>query len=91
MSRAFVDPDELRRVAAMLNEIASSVRQSKSSLNNSFNSVKDVWRDEKCRQFENSFLQALPRIEVFCKNSEMLAQYLRNKEKPLRRYQGSRY
>jgi uncharacterized protein YukE len=91
MSRAVVDPDELRRVAVMLNEIASSVRQSNASLNNSFNSLKDVWRDEKRRQFENAYSKALPRIEIFCKNAEALAQHLRNKEKPLRRYQENRY
>ena len=86
-----VNPDELRRFAFLLNETVSSVRQSKSSLNRSYNSLKDVWRDQKYRQFEKIFSQTLPQIEIFCKSCEQYAQFLRDKEKPLRRYQEQNY
>ncbi|MCL0040897.1 hypothetical protein M1M90_02260 [Thermodesulfovibrionales bacterium] len=91
MPRAVVDPDELRRFAVLLNGMAQSVRKRKGSLNNNLSDLKAVWRDEKYRQFERLYAETMPQLEFFCKNAEQFAQYLRAKEKPLRRYQEHRY
>jgi len=91
MPRAVVDPDELRRFAAFLDGMALSVRNRKASLNSGLNDLKTVWRDEKYRQFERLYAEAMPQLEFFCKNAEQFAQHLREKEKPLRRYQEQRY
>lgn len=88
MPRAIVDPDELRRFAIFLEGMALSVRIRKASLNSSFSDLKAVWRDDKYRQFERLYAEVMPQLEFFCKNAERFAQYLKEKEKPLRRYQG---
>ncbi|MDW7651685.1 MAG: hypothetical protein SCK29_12940 [Bacillota bacterium] len=91
MPKAVVDPDELKRFAVLLEGMASSVRQRKSALNGSFNNLKDVWRDEKYRQFERLYAETMAQLEHFCKNAEHFSHCLREKEKPLRRYQEHRY
>ncbi|MCL0085588.1 hypothetical protein M1N69_05530, partial [Thermodesulfovibrionales bacterium] len=58
---------------------------------NNLSDLKAVWRDEKYRQFERLYAETMPQLEFFCKNAEQFAQYLRAKEKPLRRYQEHRY
>ncbi len=86
MPGARVNPDELLRFARFLDDTVSSVRQGKSSLNNSYSNLKEVWRDQKFRQFAQIYDQTLPQIESFCKNAEQYSQFLRDKQKPLRRY-----
>ncbi|MCW3488675.1 hypothetical protein [Dethiobacter alkaliphilus] len=91
MTRAVVDPDELKRFAVYLNGMALSVRKKKGHLNGKFKSLKDVWRDNKYRQFERTFTETMSQLEQFSKSAEQYAQKLRDKEKPLRRYEDSRY
>lgn len=91
MPRAVVDPNELRRFAIFINGVAISLRRRKSLLNSSLNNLKEVWRDEKYRQFERIYSEMMPQLEQFCKNAEEYAQYLQEKEKPLRRYLEQRY
>ncbi len=91
MSRAKVDPDELRRFAVMLNNTASSIRQHRGILNNSLGKLKDTWRDSKYDQYMKIYDETMPQIESFCKDAERFANYLREKEKPLRRYLERRY
>ncbi len=91
MKGARVNPDDLRRFAALLDNTATSMRKEKSSLNSSYNRLNNVWRDQKYHQFDNVYSQTLPQLEKFCKLCEQYAQFLRKKEKPLRRYQGQKY
>lgn len=91
MPGACVNPDELLRFARLLDETVSSIRQGNSSLNSSYNSLKGVWHDKKYQQFDKIYSQTLPQIERFCKSAEQYSKYLRDKEKPLRRYLKQNY
>jgi hypothetical protein len=91
MTRAVVDPDELKRFALILEGVASSIRDRKTSANSSFNNLKSVWRDEKYRNFERIYWETMSQLDLFIKDAEHFASYLREKEKPLRRYQATRY
>lgn len=91
MPKAIVDPEELRRFSVCLDDLAGKVRNRKSTLNSKFRNLKSVWQDEKYHQFARLYEETTSNIERFCVNTEQLAQYLREKQKPLRRYQENRY
>lgn len=91
MPRAIVDPDELRRFKVFLGSMSVSIRHRKSSLNSSFNNLKDHWRDEKYRQFDKLFSETMGQLDQFCKSADLFVHHLNEKEKPIRRYQEHRY
>lgn len=91
MSKAIVNPDELRRFATFLNIMTEYVMSRKSSLNNSFANLNEVWRDQKYAQFQRLFTETMASIDQFCRHAEVYAQYLRRKAELADRYLERRY
>jgi uncharacterized protein YukE len=79
MSQAIIDPDEVRRFAARLQEMAGYLQNRKTLVKSSFSELRDVWRDQKYSQFDRVFSEAVTRLDQFVRYSEMYAEYLKNK------------
>lgn len=91
MSQAIVDPDEVRRFAAKLQEMAAYLQNRKNHVKSSFSDLHDVWRDQKYSQFDRIFSEAATRLDQFLRYSEMYADYLKKKAQKADQYLEGRY
>jgi uncharacterized protein YukE len=86
MTRAIVDPREVRRFSALLSETAASLQAGKSDVTGQFNDLKGVWKDTKYGQFEKTFADTMSRLQAFLKTAESYANYLNTKARLAERY-----
>lgn len=79
MSKAVVDPDEVRYFARALLEMARALHDGKSHLSSHFRELRDVWHDKKYEQFDRVFSETMSHLEQFLHDSEVYADYLQRK------------
>lgn len=63
MSKAIVDPGELRRFAADLNRFNNELQGLISSLHTKMRGLEQTWRDQEQKKFSESFEQT---VRVLC-------------------------
>jgi hypothetical protein len=91
MSKAIVDPEDVRVFASSLLEMASRLQDGKAHVRSRFGALKGVWRDRKYGQFDQVFSETMTRMEQFLRYSELYAQYLKKKAEKAEVYQRARY
>jgi uncharacterized protein YukE len=88
MTKAIVDPDELRRFSNHLDGLADALRSEKSKVNGDLNNLKDVWKDAKYRQFQLNYDEISRGMDEFVRSTMTYANYLRKKAALADRYLG---
>jgi uncharacterized protein YukE len=69
MSKANVDPTELRRFAQELNRFNNELHGLVSGLNAKLHGLEATWRDQEQRKFTEAFDQTVKAIGTFLENS----------------------
>lgn len=76
MSQIHVDPEELRRFAAALEQYVENVETETSGISTKFNILGETWKDYKHEQFANDFSELQAQISAFKNKAEEYAPYL---------------
>ncbi|MEW6277166.1 MAG: WXG100 family type VII secretion target [Candidatus Eremiobacterota bacterium] len=79
MAQIVVNPDELRRFAAVLETQARETRARQSALQQSLSGLRGSWRDEKFVRFEKLLTETLEQLGRFLKDSDTMVVFLRRK------------
>jgi uncharacterized protein YukE len=79
MSKAHVDPAELRRFAQELNRFNNDLHALMSSLHARLRGLESTWRDQEQRKFTEAFEQTMKVLGGFLENSQQHAQLLGKK------------
>ena len=88
MPQVIVDPDEVENFNRDLAEIANAIEERRSALRGTFESLSEVWRDDKYIQFADLFAETLSGIEQFLRQVEEYGIYLDRKVRPVYEYLG---
>lgn len=82
MAQAIVDPEELRRFAAMLRDFNGELQSRLSALSAQMNSLAQTWRDQEHQKFAEEFTQHLRMAARFVEaNEEHIPRLLRKAER----------
>jgi len=79
MSKAHVDPAELRRFAQDLNRFNAELQTLVGSLNSRMRSLESTWRDQEQRKFSEFFDQTMKTLSTFIEASHQHASMLSKK------------
>jgi uncharacterized protein YukE len=79
MSRAIVDPEELRRFAHSLKHFNNEVTHQLSSLQGQFAGLGDTWRDQEHDKFAHTFAETVQVINRFLEASRQHIPFLLRK------------
>jgi uncharacterized protein YukE len=86
MSRAVVDPAELRRFASGLKNFTGDVRQYLAVLQAQFNSLGDTWRDQEHEKFAQEFEQTVRVLTHFIATAADHVPFLLRKAERIEEY-----
>ncbi len=86
MSRAIVDPAELRRFAASLKHFNNEVGHMLSVLQGQFAGLGDTWRDQEHDKFAQQFAEAVQVLGRFMEASQQQIPYLVRKAERIDEY-----
>lgn len=87
-SQAYVDPDELDRLADGLERFGEGVRASISQVQGRFSALSSAWGDAEYQRFAREFEQTLQMLKRVLAASEAQIPGLRSRARILREYQG---
>ena len=79
MSKAVVDPNELRRFAADLKKFNADVHAQMARLASSLGSLQQTWRDQEQAKFSEEFEATVRVLQKFTKAAEQHVPYLMRK------------
>ena len=79
MSKAHVDPAELRRFAQDLNRFNNELQTLLAGLNARVRALEQTWRDQEQRKFAEAFDQTAKGLANFLEASHQHAQFLAKK------------
>lgn len=79
MSRAVVDPEQVRNFARHLDKSTSAIRGQKSATIAGFARLHETWRDEKYARFEPVFVEAMKLVERYVEQSDQYSIFLKKK------------
>ena len=79
MSKAHVDPAELRRFAAELARFNNDLQALMGSLHAKMRNLESSWRDQEQRKFSEVFDQTVKALSVFLENSHQHVSFLGKK------------
>jgi WXG100 family type VII secretion target len=79
MSKASVDPSELRRFAADLNRFNSELQTLVAGLHGKMRQLEQTWRDQEQRKFADAFEQTAKGLGNFLEASHQHVQFLGKK------------
>lgn len=65
MSSIFVDPNELRKFANALNELAGDVRAHRNNLEKETSDIRSFWDDSKYRDFVDRQETLMLQVQIF--------------------------
>lgn len=88
MSRAVVDPDQLRQFARSLHRFTEELRQQAAGLQSQMNTLEQTWRDEQQRKFASEFEDSLRQLQRVIASSEEHVPYLMRKAEQIDAYLG---
>ena len=86
MSRAIVDPAELRRFAQNLKSFNNEVGRQLSVLQGQFAGLGDTWRDQEHEQFAGQFLETVQVLTRFMESSQLHINFLLRKAECIDEY-----
>ena len=79
MSKAVVDPNELRRFAADLKKFNDDVQVQMARLGTGLGNLQQTWRDQEQAKFAEEFEQTMRSLQRFLKASEVYVPFLLRK------------
>ncbi|MGH7179766.1 MAG: WXG100 family type VII secretion target [Tepidisphaeraceae bacterium] len=86
MSKAHVDPAELRRFAQDLNRFNSELHSLVAGLHAKVRALETTWRDQEQRKFSESFEQTVKVLTGFLDNSQQHVSFLTKKASLIEEY-----
>jgi uncharacterized protein YukE len=86
MSKAHVDPVELRRFAADLNRFNVELSALVGSIHGKLRGLEQTWRDAEQRKFTEAFDQTAKALSVFMESSVYHVQFLNKKANLIEEY-----
>ncbi|MEM1443290.1 MAG: WXG100 family type VII secretion target [Verrucomicrobiota bacterium] len=90
MSKAIVDPEELRRFAQELKKFNGEIQNSMSSLQARFSALGDTWQDHEHAKFAQDFQETIKTLRRFVESSEQQAPFLLRKAQRIEDYLNQR-
>ncbi len=91
MPKVAIDHEEAFRFAAFLDSASAALKEKKGGIASAFDQLHDVWRDDKYRQFEQVFADAMRDVDRFLEMSDTYAAFVRRKAERAREYLEQRY
>jgi len=86
MSRAIVDPEELRRFALTLQHFTNELRHQVAVLQGQFGGLSDTWRDQEHEKFAQQFVQTMQIIGQFLGDATEHVPFLLRKAERIEEY-----
>lgn len=90
MSKAIVDPNELRRFAEELRRFNGDLQNSLSSLQARFAALSDTWQDQEHAKFAQEFQETMKVLRRFMENSDHQGPFLLRKAQRIEEYLNQR-
>ena len=86
MSRAIVDPAELRRFAHQLKHFNNELLHQMAALQGQFASLGDTWRDQEHEKFAHEFTQTMQVVARFVETANQQVPFLLRKAERIEEY-----
>jgi WXG100 family type VII secretion target len=86
MSKANVDPAELRRFAQDLKRFTGDIEGLVGQLHSRMNSLEGSWRDQEQKKFSEAFAQTAKALAVFVEAADKHAVFLNKKAAAVEQY-----
>ena len=86
MSKAIVDPNELRRFAEELKRFNGDLQNSLSSLHARFAALGDTWQDQEHVKFAQEFQETMKMLRRFMESSTHQGPFLLRKAQRIEEY-----
>ena len=90
MSKAIVDPNELRRFAEELKRFNGDLQNSLSSLQARFSALSDTWQDQEHAKFAQDFVETTKVLHRFMESSSQQGPFLLRKAQRIEEYLNQR-
>ena len=90
MSKAIVDPNELRRFAEELKRFNGDLQNSMSSLQARFAALSDTWQDQEHAKFAQDFVETMKVLRRFMESSTQQGPFLLRKAQRIDEYLNQR-
>ncbi|MBL9157043.1 MAG: WXG100 family type VII secretion target [Verrucomicrobiales bacterium] len=90
MSKAIVDPNELRRFAEELKRFNGDLQNSLSSLQARFSALSDTWQDQEHAKFAQDFVETTKVLRRFMESSSQQGPFLLRKAQRIEEYLNQR-
>ena len=90
MSKAVVDPDELRRFASDLKRFNTDLARNAQLIHSRFNALGETWRDQEQRRFAEEFEQMLRALTRFTRATDEQVPFLMRKAERIEEYLNQR-
>lgn len=90
MSKAIVDPNELRRFAEELKRFNGDLQNSLSSLQARFSALGDTWQDQEHAKFAQEFQETMKMLRRFMESSTHQGPFLLRKAQRIEEYLNQR-
>jgi WXG100 family type VII secretion target len=90
MSKAIVDPNELRRFAEELKRFNGDLQNSLSSLQARFAALGDTWQDQEHAKFAQEFQETMKMLRRFMESSTHQGPFLLRKAQRIEEYLNQR-
>ena len=90
MSKAIVDPNELRRFAEDLKRFNGDLQNSMSSLQARFAALSDTWQDQEHAKFAQDFVETMKVLRRFMESSSQQGPFLLRKAQRIDEYLNQR-
>ena len=86
MSKAHVDPNELRRFAADLNRFNNELQGLVGTIHGKLRNLENTWRDQEQKKFSEAFEQTARALSLFLEASHQHVQFLGKKANLIEEY-----
>ena len=90
MSKAIVDPNDLRRFAEELKRFNGDLQNSMSSLQARFAALSDTWQDQEHAKFAQDFVETMKVLRRFMESSSQQGPFLLRKAQRIDEYLNQR-
>lgn len=90
MSKAIVDPNELRRFAEELKRFNGDLQNSMSSIQARFAALSDTWQDQEHAKFAQDFVETMKVLRRFMESSGQQGPFLLRKAQRIEDYLNQR-
>lgn len=88
MSKAIVDPEELRRFAVDLKNFNTAVQEQIGIVQRRFNKLGETWRDQEHEKFAENFERMIVTMNRFVETSNQHIPVLMRKAQKIQEYLG---